>query len=76
MKQLELAVGELDDGVAGARLPAGWVEDELPDLERVGLLADPAPADMDTYACQQLVQRERLRHVVTGTQLEAAQLRA
>src|SRR5256714_7903940 len=75
VEQLELAVGELDDGVAGARLPAGWGRDERPDLERVGLLADPAPADMATYACQQLVERGRLRHVGTGTPLEAAQLR-
>src|SRR5438067_382155 len=37
VQQLELAVGELDDAVAGSRLPACRVEDEPPDLEHMRL---------------------------------------
>jgi hypothetical protein len=76
VEQLELAVGELDDAVAGASLAPGWVEDEVPDLEGVGLITTSAPTDVDPDACQELVECKRLRHVVAGTELEAAQLRA
>src|SRR3954467_9711383 len=76
VEQLELAVGELDDAVGGASLAPGWVEDELPDLEGVGLIATSAPADVDSDACQELVECKRLRHVVAGTEAEVAQVRA
>src|SRR5919201_5083853 len=76
VQQSELAVREIDDDLVQPRLPAREVElepagaDERRVVTRVG-----APAKLDADAREELVERERLRDVVGGAELEAAQLR-
>ena len=75
MQELELAVGEVGHERPQLCLPAGEVEHERPRAERVvtaGRRGGVPKLDVDPR--DQLVEGERLRHVVACSELEAAQL--
>src|SRR5436190_4509901 len=70
----ELAVGEIRQPLAEVRLTAGEVEPEPAGLDDVAVSRRVA-AELDADPSDQLVERERLREVVVGAELEPAQLR-
>ena len=76
MEQPEFPVREIRHEVADARLPAREIEQHATSVQNVLVLAwrDRAP-ELDADAREQLVECERLRHVVGGAELEPAELR-
>src|SRR4051794_5541032 len=74
VEQLELAVREVDDAAVEACLPAREVEcDRARGDDVVGVVMRPLQLNPDSR--QQLIERERLRHVIPGAEPKAPQLR-
>ena len=75
VQEPELAVGEVAHDVAEARLTPCEVEDEAPAAERGPAVVGVRAPQLDADAREQLVERNRLRHVVRRSELEPAELR-
>src|SRR5947208_7353971 len=75
VEEPELAVGERGDHVAELCLTARDVEREQPRVDDAAVLARPPAPELGPNAREQLVERERLREVVAGAEVESAQLR-
>jgi hypothetical protein len=68
-EQIELAARELEVAARAQRAVAGQVELELADLDRVVALRRPA-AQEGVQPGNDLLERERLDHVVVGARLQ------
>src|SRR5581483_1881265 len=75
VEQPELAVGQVDDTVADLRLTAHQVELERPRADPGAVRGAGRAAQVHADARHELVERERLREVVVGPEVEAPQLR-
>src|ERR671931_162302 len=75
VQQPELAVGQGRDHIAELRLPPRDVEGQRPRTHDAAVLARPPTPQLGPHAGQQLVERERLREVIAGAEVEPAQLR-
>src|SRR5215211_178631 len=76
MQKSELAVRELRSHVAELDLPPRHVEDQLPGAhDGAVIIAAAAVAQLRPDPREQLIEGERLRDVVTGTEIEATQFR-
>src|SRR5205823_3625552 len=74
VQNLELAVGELHEAIPELSLPAGEVERERAHAQDVPVDPVVGPAKVHAHAGQELVERERLRQVVAGAEVEPVQL--
>src|SRR2546423_180547 len=71
----ELELGEMERDTVHARLATRQVEREPARADHAVRLGRGRAPQLHTHAREQLVERERLRHIVVRPQLESAQLR-
>src|SRR6266567_5927853 len=75
MEKLELAVGEIDDPFAELDLAPREVECDCARLDDVVVCPLVRTAQVNADPRNKLVERERLRHVVAGSEPESVELR-
>ena len=74
VEEAELPVGQLGDHLPQPCLPLRDVERETAGPHDGAVLDRPSPPELGAHAGEQLVERERLRDVVAGAEVQAAQL--
>src|SRR5438874_3434720 len=75
VKDLELAVGEIDHLVAELRLAARHIERECAGAQEIPIVALLRTPQLDANSREQLVERERLCQIVARAETETVQLR-
>src|SRR4030095_3196648 len=75
VQHAELAVREVGDELADPRLAPGEVEREGAGVKEVVVVPDRVRAELDAKPRDQLVQAQRLRHIVARAQTQATQPR-